>query len=81
MEATYFWRSDPGLDSPDLQTCQAQFPKSSSAENTKRFNPPEADWNLFPGLVQAKSRGEVLLTGPNPHDALDIHTKIPVSPR
>jgi choline dehydrogenase len=72
VEATYFWRSDPSLDSPDLQTCQAQFPKSSSAENTKRFNPPEASWNLFPGLVQAKSRGEVLLTGPNPHDALDI---------
>jgi choline dehydrogenase len=75
VEATYFWRSDPGLDSPDLQTCQAQFPKSSSAENTKRFDPPEASWNLFPGLVQAKSRGEILLTGPSPHDALDIRAR------
>lgn len=75
VEATYFWRSEPGLDSPDLQTCQAQFPKSSSAENTKRFNPPAASWNLFPGLVQAKSRGEIRLTGPNPHDALDIQAR------
>jgi choline dehydrogenase len=75
VEATYFWRSDPSLDSPDLQTCQAQFPKSSSAENTRRFNPPEASWNLFPGLVQAKSRGQIRLTGPNPHDALDIQAR------
>ena len=75
VEATYFWRSDPSLDSPDLQACQAQFAKSSSAENTERFTPPEASWNLFPGLMQAKSRGEILLTGPNPHDALDIHAR------
>ena len=73
VEATYFWSSDPSRDSPDLQTCQAQFAKSSSARNTERFSPPEASWNLFPGLVQPKSRGEVRLTGANPNDPVDIH--------
>jgi choline dehydrogenase len=76
VEATYFWTSDPGLDSPDLQTCQAEFSKSSSMENTKRFNPPESAWNLFPGLVQPKSRGEVRLTGPNPLDPAAIHANV-----
>jgi choline dehydrogenase len=76
VEATYFWTSDPGLESPDLQTCQAEFPKSSSVENTKRFNPPESGWNLFPGLVQPKSRGEVRLTGPHPLDPVAIHANV-----
>lgn len=73
VEATYFWRSDSSLDSPDLQTCQAQFAKSSSPQNTERFSPPETSWNLFPGLVQAKSRGEIRLTGASPDDPVDIH--------
>lgn len=76
VEATYFWTSDPGLDSPDLQTCQAEFPKSSSAENTARFRPPETGWNLFGGLVQPKSRGEIRLTGPSPLDPVEIHANI-----
>lgn len=76
VEATYFWTSDPGLDAPDLQTCQAEFPKSSSAENTARFRPPETGWNLFGGLVQPKSRGEIRLTGPSPLDPVEIHANI-----
>ncbi len=67
VEATYFWSSDVGTDSPDIQTCQAEMPKSSSSENTARFAPPNAGWNLFPGPVQAKSSGELRLTGPSPH--------------
>ncbi|MDT7740771.1 MAG: choline dehydrogenase [Mycobacterium sp.] len=73
VEATYFWTSDPGLDSPDLQTCQAEFPKSSSIENTVRFRPPEIGWNLFGGLVQPQSRGQIRLTGPSPLDPVEIH--------
>jgi choline dehydrogenase len=76
VEATYFWTSDASLDSPDLQTCQAEFPKSSSAENTARFCPPEAGWNLFVGLMQPKSRGEIRLTGPDPTDAVEIHANM-----
>src|SRR6202795_3353396 len=38
-EATFFWKSDSSLDTPDLQTCQGQM-AFSSAETAARFNPP-----------------------------------------
>jgi choline dehydrogenase len=38
-EATFFWKSDPGLDTPDLQTCQVEVPLCS-AEAAAKFNPP-----------------------------------------
>jgi choline dehydrogenase len=74
-EATYFWKSDPGLDSPDLQTCQAEVPKSS-AENIARFGLPEAGWTLFAAVVRPKSRGCLRLTGPNPVDPIEIHANM-----
>jgi choline dehydrogenase len=70
-EATFFWKSDSGLDSPDLQACQAEVPKSS-AENAARFNLPAAGWTLFGGVVRPKSRGHLRLTGPNPLDHIQI---------
>jgi choline dehydrogenase len=70
-EATFFWKSDPGLDTPDLQTCQGQFPHSS-AETGAKFNPPAASWTLFGGVVRPKSRGRIRLTGPKPDDPLLI---------
>jgi choline dehydrogenase len=76
VEATYFWTSDSSLDAPDLQTCQAQFPKSSSPENTARFGAPAGAWNLFAGLIQPKSRGEIRLTGPHPADPVQIHANL-----
>lgn len=76
VEATYFWTSETGRGSPDLQTCQAEFPKSSSAENSARFRLPEAGWNLFGGLVQPQSRGEIRLTGPNPRDPVEIRANM-----
>jgi choline dehydrogenase len=39
-EATLFWKSDPDLDSPDLQVCQAEIP-IPSAETAARFNRPQ----------------------------------------
>ena len=74
VEAMYFWTSDSSLEAPDLQTCQAEFPKSSSAENTLRFKPPESGWNLFGGLLQPKSRGHIRLAGARPLDLIEIHT-------
>src|ERR1700751_4676286 len=38
-EATYFWKSDSSVETPDLQTCQVEVPYCS-AENAARFNPP-----------------------------------------
>jgi choline dehydrogenase len=70
-EATFFWKSNPGLDTPDLQTCQAEVP-ICSAETGARFNPPPASWSLFGGLVRPNSRGQIRLTGPNPDDPIQI---------
>ena len=38
-EATFFWKSNPSLDTPDIQTCQVEVPLTS-AEILTRFNPP-----------------------------------------
>jgi choline dehydrogenase len=70
-EATFFWKSNPDLDTPDLQTCQGEIP-ICSAETAAKFNPPAASWTLLGGLVRPKSRGQIRLTGPNPHDPVHI---------
>jgi choline dehydrogenase len=70
-EATFFWKSESGLDTPNLQTCQAEFPVSS-AENAARFRLPENGWSLLAGVVRPKSRGHIRLTGPNPSDPVQI---------
>jgi choline dehydrogenase len=74
-ESTYFWKSDPSLDTPDLQTCQAEVPKSS-AENIARFGLPEFGWTLFAGVMRPKSRGHLELTGPKPSDPVEIHANM-----
>ena len=70
-EATFFWRSNPSLDTPDIQTSQVEVPLTS-AEMLTRFNPPAGSWTMFGGLVRPKSRGRIRLTGPNPLDPLQI---------
>jgi choline dehydrogenase len=70
-EATYFAKSDPDLDTPDLQTCQVEFPLSS-AETAARFDLPEFGWTLLGGVVRPKSRGHICLTGPDPTDPVQI---------
>jgi choline dehydrogenase len=70
-EATFFWKSNPDLDTPDLQTCQGEIP-ICSAETAARFNPPTASWTLLGGVVRPKSRGQIRLTGSNPHDPVHI---------
>jgi choline dehydrogenase len=66
-EATFFWKSDPGLDTPDLQTCQIEVPVCS-AETGAKFNPPPASWTMYGSVVRPKSRGQIRLTGLNPDD-------------
>jgi choline dehydrogenase-like flavoprotein len=70
-EATLFWKSDPALDTPNLQTCIGEVP-ISSAETAARFNPPADSWTMFAGVVRPKSRGRVRLTGPSPLDPVQI---------
>jgi choline dehydrogenase len=70
-EATYFWKSDSSLETPDLQTCQVEVPLCS-AETAAKFNPPPDSWTLFGGVVRPKSRGRIRLTGPNADDPIQI---------
>jgi choline dehydrogenase len=70
-EATFFWKSDPVLDTPDIQVCQAEVPVVSP-ELAARFNVPPASWTLFGGVVRPRSRGRIRLTGPNPRDPIQI---------
>ncbi len=74
-EATYYWKSDPSLDTPDLQTCQGEHPLSS-AENAARFKLPEFGWSLLGGLERPKSRGHIRLTGPDPTDPVQIEANM-----
>ena len=70
-EATFFWKSNPGLDTPDLQTCQGEMP-FCSPETAAKFYPPAASWTLYGGVVRPKSRGQIRLTGPSPNDPIEI---------
>jgi choline dehydrogenase len=73
-EATFFWKSDSKMETPDLQACQAQFP-ISSVETQARFALPESGWSLLAGVVRPKSRGRVRLTGSSPLDPIQIEAK------
>jgi choline dehydrogenase len=74
-EATFFWKSDSGLDTPDMQTCQADLP-IPSAETAARFNPPADSWTMLAGVIRPKSRGRIRLTGPHPLDPMQIEANI-----
>jgi len=70
-EATYFWKSNSSVETPDLQTCQVEVPYCS-AENAAKFNPPSASWTLLGSVVRPKSRGRIRLTGPRADDPIQI---------
>ena len=70
-EATFFWKSNPLLDTPDFQACQVESPLCS-VETGAKFNPPAASWTLYGGVVRPKSRGQIRLTGRNPDDPIQI---------
>jgi choline dehydrogenase len=74
-EATFFWKSDPGLDTPDLQIGQGEFPMST-AETAARFDVPEYGWTLACGVVRPKSRGHICLTGPDPTYPVQIQANL-----
>src|SRR5262252_6352826 len=70
-EATFFWKSEPRLVVPDLQSCQVEVPVCSP-ESAAQFNPPQSSWTLFGSVVRPKSRGQIRLTGPTPLDPIRI---------
>jgi choline dehydrogenase len=69
--ATFFWKSDPSLDTPDVQAIQAEIP-FANPEMLARHEAPAGSWSMFAGVVRPKSRGRIRLTGPNPFDPLQI---------
>lgn len=69
-EATLYWKSDAALDAPDMLHCQVEFPVPS-AENAARGVPGHG-WTMFAGLAHPKSRGQLLLSGPDVGDAMII---------
>jgi choline dehydrogenase len=78
-EATYFWKSDPSIDTPDLQACQAEFPLSS-AEIAAKFDLPEFGRTWCSAVVRPKSRGRICLTGPPARPGADRGQHV-VAPR
>jgi choline dehydrogenase len=78
-EATFFWKSDPDLDTPDLYACQGELPLCSP-ETTAQFNPPPGSWTLMAGLVRPKSRGRIRLAGANPDDPVEIEANTLAEP-
>ena len=70
-EATFFWKSEPRLVVPDLQTCQVEVPVCSP-ESAAQFNPPQSSWTLFGSVARPRSRGQIRLTGATPLDPIRI---------
>jgi choline dehydrogenase len=69
-EATFFWKSDPSLDTPDLQPFQLEAPFTTA--ETAHFAPPPGSWSMLAGIVRPRSRGRLRPTGPGPSDPLRI---------
>jgi len=70
-EATFYWKSNSELPSPDIFTCHAEVPLVS-AEIAARFEMPDAGWTLFGAVARPKSCGRIRLTGPGALDPVKI---------
>lgn len=78
-EATFFWKSDAALESPDVQMCQAEIPLAS-AENRAWFGLPEVGWTARCGVVRPNSRGQLRLTGRSPLGPVEIEANFLAHP-
>jgi choline dehydrogenase len=74
-EATFFWKSNPSLDTPDIQTCQAEIPMAA-IDMLARYKVPAESWTMFGGIVRPKSQGRIRLTGRDPVDPVQIETNM-----
>jgi choline dehydrogenase len=74
-EATFFWKSDASLCTPDIQTCQVEIP-FAAPEMLAKYDVPSGSWLMAMGMVRPKSRGRIRLTGPNPMDPVQIETNM-----
>jgi choline dehydrogenase len=69
-QAFVFWKSDPSLETPDVQIFQGLHSEVAKLQTS-------ADSMMMaPSIVRPKSRGHLRLTGPNPLDPIEIHANI-----
>jgi choline dehydrogenase len=73
-EATFFWKSDRALDTPDLQSFIIDGPYLSL--ELQAHAPRGPAWSITPGLVRPRSRGQIRLTGASPSDPVDIDANV-----
>jgi choline dehydrogenase len=71
-QVSLFWKSNPMLDTPDLQLVQREG--TAVAPELAGFHAPRDGWRIFPALVRPQSRGFLRLTGPNPADPIAIQS-------
>lgn len=62
-----YYKSDPGLERPDISLVQIELPYASESI-TAQYNPPPTTWALCAGLVAPESRGTVRLRSADPTD-------------
>ena len=74
-ETTVFSTSAPGLESPDIQLLQIQFPVVTP-ELAGRSNIPAGSWGIFPALLRPRSVGRLRLSGAKPEDPILIDSQI-----
>ncbi len=78
-EATFFWKSDPHLETPDIQAFVVEAPIVAH-DAGGRDPAPAASWSLLPGLVRPKSRGSVTITGAAPASPVRIEANALADP-
>jgi choline dehydrogenase len=80
IEAVAHWKSESGLDHPDLLGYLVEVPVQSDETNAAKFGLPEAGWSLFATLALPKSRGRLRLAGPGPNDPILIEANTLADP-
>jgi choline dehydrogenase len=70
-EATFFWKSDPKIATPDLQPFLIEIPYVNEITGPQ-YKPAPTCWSIAPGIVRPKSRGHLKLKSSNPDDKIAI---------
>jgi choline dehydrogenase len=75
-QALFFCKSDPTLETPDVQVYQGINLRSGMAN----LQPSTSSMTMIPSIVRPRSRGHLRLTGPGPLDPVQIHADILADP-
>jgi choline dehydrogenase len=70
--AVLMWKSDPRLDTPDMQIIQSNGGGVKADMNRRKLE-SDSWWSLAPGVVRPRSQGRLHLSGPNLYDPLRIN--------